>query len=63
MTNQPREWHRFLEFAVISLVMCYAAQGIGLAGSALLDVKVTESLQVTFLQVTYFLFSNRFLRS
>ena len=40
LSNQPRELNRFIEFSSISLTMCYAAQGIGLAGSALLDVKV-----------------------
>lgn len=42
MTNQPPELHRFLLFFVISLALNYASQGIGLVGSALLDVKVRK---------------------
>lgn len=40
MTNQPRELQRFLNFASVSLALSYASQGIGLVGSAFLDVKV-----------------------
>lgn len=44
MTNQPLEFNRYLTFFCISLAMCYAGQGIGLMGSALLEVKVIEIL-------------------
>lgn len=44
MTNQPHEVHRYLAFFCVSLALSYAAQGVGLMGSALLDVKVKKSL-------------------
>lgn len=40
MTSQPCELHRYSAFLVISLTLCYAAQGVGIVGSALLDLKV-----------------------
>lgn len=42
MTNQPLEVHRYLAFFCVSLALSYAAQGVGLMGSALLDVKVKD---------------------
>lgn len=41
MTDQPLEMKRFIAFFFVSLTLSYASQGIGLVGSALLDVKVS----------------------
>lgn len=42
LTDQPRELYRYFAFFSISLTLCYASQGVGLVGSALLDIKVNE---------------------
>lgn len=44
MTNQPREIHRYLNFSSVMLAMCYASQGLGIVGSALLEVKVKKKI-------------------
>lgn len=68
MTNQPHEVQRFLAFFCVSLALSYAAQGVGLMGSALLDVKVKElfwkvksNLNVFFLMQSAAIFSGIFL--
>ena len=44
MTSQPPEFYRYLAFLTLSLALSFAAQGVGVAGSALLDIKVTSTI-------------------
>lgn len=42
MTSQPLEINRYVGFLSVSLALCYASQGVGQVGSALLDIKVNR---------------------
>lgn len=60
MSDQPPEWGRFTMFSVISLLVIFVAQGIGLMIGAWFDVVVSFliyslSLAMTFLVLFFFI--------
>jgi len=60
ITDQPLEIHRYAAFFLVSLALSYASQGIGLMGSALLDVKPAAIFSGLFLS-PFFMFSSALL--
>lgn len=57
MTYQPMDWFRFFAYFLVTLILSFAAQGLGLIAGSMFNVKFTLILGSFFL-CPFVLFSN-----